>query len=215
MIKQFLFLTVLFAATVQAAVIQGIVYDTTLDSQRNVFIEIDTIPHQKIISKDGAYRLEVPQGNYTVTAKYFEDDILVSSAEGYLEIKDSGNYVFDLILLPVIEEDGSDFSSDISLDKRGSFRLFGVLLVFIIIFFVLIIFIFLKRKRAKKEPLLENDLEKVVQILEHKGKRATQKEIRKELGLSEAKVSLMVTDLESRGIIRKVKRGRGNLIILN
>ena len=32
---------------------------------------------------------------------------------------------------------------------------------------------------------------------------------------SEAKVSLMVTDLEDRGLVRKVKQGRGNIILLN
>ncbi|MHC1584962.1 MAG: helix-turn-helix transcriptional regulator, partial [Candidatus Syntropharchaeia archaeon] len=34
------------------------------------------------------------------------------------------------------------------------------------------------------------------------------------LSLSEAKISLMITDLENRGLVTKIKKGRGNVIIL-
>ena len=50
--------------------------------------------------------------------------------------------------------------------------------------------------------------------MKQKHKRTTQKEIRKIIPLSEAKISLMITDLESRDLIKKVKKGRGNIIIL-
>ncbi|MBS3149146.1 hypothetical protein J4455_00425 [Candidatus Woesearchaeota archaeon] len=43
----------------------------------------------------------------------------------------------------------------------------------------------------------------------------TQKDIRKELKISEAKVSLILTQLESEGRIKKIKKGRGNIVILN
>jgi uncharacterized membrane protein len=42
----------------------------------------------------------------------------------------------------------------------------------------------------------------------------TQKELREKLGLSEAKVSLMITDLEERGILKRIKWGRGNVVRL-
>jgi uncharacterized membrane protein len=44
-------------------------------------------------------------------------------------------------------------------------------------------------------------------------KRVTQKEIRKSFPMSEAKISLIITDLESQGKVRKIKKGRGNVII--
>jgi uncharacterized membrane protein len=50
-------------------------------------------------------------------------------------------------------------------------------------------------------------------ITQHK--RITQKDIRKEVPLSEAKISLIIAELEAKGIIRKVKKGRGNIIFLN
>jgi len=46
-----------------------------------------------------------------------------------------------------------------------------------------------------------------------KNKRVTQKDIRKQFPVSEAKISLMLTDLESQGKIRKIKKGRGNVVV--
>ncbi len=62
---------------------------------------------------------------------------------------------------------------------------------------------------------LPDDLREVIRIIEKKGGRTTQLDLRKALPYSEAKVSLMITDLENRGIVKKIKKGRGNVIILN
>ncbi|WP_048085772.1 helix-turn-helix transcriptional regulator [Archaeoglobus veneficus] len=61
---------------------------------------------------------------------------------------------------------------------------------------------------------LPDDLVEVIEVLRKEGGRLTQKELRKRLGYSEAKMSLIVADLERRGIIEKVKKGRGNIIFL-
>jgi uncharacterized membrane protein len=61
---------------------------------------------------------------------------------------------------------------------------------------------------------LPEDLGEVIRIIEKNGGRITRLELRKALPYSEAKVSLMVSDLESRGIVKKIKKGRGNIIIL-
>ena len=42
----------------------------------------------------------------------------------------------------------------------------------------------------------------------------TQKDLRKHFAMSEAKISLMITELESLKKIKKIKKGRGNIIIL-
>ena len=60
-----------------------------------------------------------------------------------------------------------------------------------------------------------SDTEIILEILEKEGGRATQKEIRKHIPLSEAKISLMIAELEHQGKVKKVKKGRGNIIILN
>lgn len=50
-------------------------------------------------------------------------------------------------------------------------------------------------------------------ILLKKEKQMTQKEIRKQFDLSEAKISLILTDLQNQGILKRIKKGRGNIII--
>lgn len=57
--------------------------------------------------------------------------------------------------------------------------------------------------------------EHVLSILRKHDGRMTQKELRKELlHLSEAKVSLLLTELEHKRKIEKIKRGRGNVIVV-
>ncbi len=65
-----------------------------------------------------------------------------------------------------------------------------------------------------EESDLPSDLKEVLLVIRDGGGRITQKELRARLKYSEAKVSLMITDLEDRGMVKKVKKGRGNVIIL-
>jgi len=61
---------------------------------------------------------------------------------------------------------------------------------------------------------LPDDLLEMIEIINAAGGRMTQRELRKKVQYSEAKVSLMLSDLEDRGIIRKFKKGRGNVVVL-
>ena len=62
---------------------------------------------------------------------------------------------------------------------------------------------------------LPNDLKEVMDIVIKGGGRINQVELRHNLPYSEAKVSLMISDLEDRGLVRRIKKGRGNIIVLN
>ncbi|MCZ7381156.1 MAG: hypothetical protein O8C64_06255 [Candidatus Methanoperedens sp.] len=67
---------------------------------------------------------------------------------------------------------------------------------------------------AKTESIeLPEDLREIYGLLLKKGGRVTQKDLRKEVKYGEAKVSLMIADLENRGLVKKIKRGRANIII--
>ncbi len=57
-------------------------------------------------------------------------------------------------------------------------------------------------------------LEEIIKIIKAEGGRTTQKDIRKKIPLSEAKISLAIAELESSKRIKKIKKGRGNIIIL-
>lgn len=59
---------------------------------------------------------------------------------------------------------------------------------------------------------LPEDLKELLELIRNSGNRITQREIRKKSPYSESKVSLMLSDLEQRGLIEKFKRGRGNII---
>ena len=59
------------------------------------------------------------------------------------------------------------------------------------------------------------DTEGVLNFIKDEGGRTTQKDIRKKIPLSEAKISLMISELESSGDVKKIKKGRGNIIVLN
>ena len=90
-------------------------------------------------------------------------------------------------------------------------------LILLLILFIIVVFIifYIRSKKKKTEEKYEDvDLEKIIKIIKQEGGRTTQKEIRKQIPLSEAKISLIITELEHKGIIEKIKKGRGNIIIL-
>ncbi len=67
---------------------------------------------------------------------------------------------------------------------------------------------------ANLKPEEQDEYKKQVLDILRKDIRTTQKEIRKQLPASEAKISLVISDLESQGMIRKIKKGRSNIIVL-
>lgn len=62
------------------------------------------------------------------------------------------------------------------------------------------------------EASLPDDLKEIMNLIRANGNRITQRELRKKSPYSESKVSLMLSDLEERGLVEKFKRGRGNII---
>lgn len=67
---------------------------------------------------------------------------------------------------------------------------------------------------ALKRLPLSTDLQEIVNLIRgHKG-RITQKDLRRRSEYSEVKVSLLLSELEKRGMIKKFKNGRENILIL-
>lgn len=230
--KLFLLLFLLILAeSVSAALIHGSVYDISLDKMVDVRLEIDTTPKQTYVSKDGDYEFSVPVGEYTIKASYYRGSFLEASVEEQVSVQDEGTYVLDLILFPNLDEESQliDESDDIDpgvvLDEKDYTLYFwiGAVILLLIIFYL----IKKRKKPVKKEEEKEEpeeakepketkaDLDKLIDIIKQEGGRATQKEIRKHFPLSEAKMSLMIAELEHKGVVKKIKKGRGNIIILN
>ncbi len=67
-----------------------------------------------------------------------------------------------------------------------------------------------KEKPGKKRLSSQEKL--VLQKIRDFGGRVAQRELRKNLDLSEAAVSMAITELEDRGLVEKIRKGRGNIV---
>lgn len=221
--KYLLVFFVIFAIfpSVEAATIHGQVFAWDTFRELDAIIEINSVPNQQDIIKIGEeYRFTVSPGKYTITG--FSSDGSYKYSEN-ITINDDGDYVLDLVLFdaliddPIIEpiDDPGEFAEDSS-----NLLVYVVILVVLLVIFM---YVFMRRmykndevKRVEEEVLsTDENLEKVLAIVKELDGRVTQKDIRKRmLPLSEAKVSLLITELEDKGVVKRIKKGRGNVIIL-
>ena len=210
-----------------AATIHGTIYDLSLKKINNARVEINTAPKQFLIAQNGSYLFTVPNGAYTIKAQLMQKSTVISYVEENITIRQDGSYVLDLILFPDIEEGVEEIDIDVNgnlVETKNNLSVFLVVATLIIL--VVIGFYFVKKKilqkeakpkvsaqATQKEPEI-NDVQQIIKIIREEGGRTTQKEIRKQIPLSEAKISLMIAELEHKGVIEKIKKGRGNIIIL-
>ena len=204
-----------------AAVIQGKVYSwETLDILKNAVVEINTTPPQRYVAADGSYSFTVPPGVYSIKAYYMKNGKIQLEAEEIVSIDTEGEFVLDLILFPFIPQIETPVEPEFYLvDEGPNYYLYTVPFILALL---IVTGAYLYRRRTAEagtiqpeteEPLPE-ELNEVLDEIRKVGGRITQKELRKRLGYSEAKMSLIIADLERRGVIEKVKKGRGNIIFL-
>lgn len=201
-----IFLSILLSPLSLAATIHGTVYDISLDPVKNIIVEIDTHPAQRLVSKTGSYLFEVPKGTYTILAKKTLDSEPLTQ-EKIIVAAETGEYIVDLFIFPEFEKK----------PQKTNYWPYLAILAIIILITALII-----SKKFKKKPKTEQieeipkdeDLDKIIKIIKDNNGRITQKELRKHFPLSEAKISLLITQLEKEGKIEKLKKGRGNVLIL-
>lgn len=218
-----------------AATLKGSIYDENLDLAKDVLVEINTVPQQKFLAKAGSYAFDLAPGKYILTAK--NDQYVITEQ---VEITSGqGEYLLDLFLLPdFVEEDElwQETQQELPIGTEEAVPLWSWIVAGIIFAFLLgrIIYtrkkygsLHLFRKKIKqesqktveqhKEELAQEPghLDQALEIIKKHDGRINQKELRKEMMyLSEAKVSLIVTELEHKGKVEKVKKGRGNVLIL-
>ncbi len=94
---------------------------------------------------------------------------------------------------------------------------FLIALIFaIFVVSVFVLFILLRRqKNAEKNSgmvVLTGDEKVVLDKIKELEGRTSQKDLRKNLSLSESAVSMALTSLEDKGLIVKIKKGRGNIV---
>jgi len=198
--KALIFLMLLLALDiVNSASLEGNVYDISLDKIKNVIVEIDTKPLQRIVAKGGTYEFKsIPVGSYSIRA--YTPDKKLESIDN-ITIESDGSYNYDIFLIPELEETNQKIS------------IWPYIIGLVILIIIVLMFLRYGKKPVKEE--LDKDLNYLIDIIKKEGNRATQKDLVQKTGLSEAKISLMITDLESKGAIKKIRKGRANIIILN
>lgn len=236
-----LLLSMQVSGAAETATIHGAVYEwDSFDPLEHVIIEVNSTPPQSMLANYGVYSFNLTPGNYTMTAKYYADNELIAYTEEEITIMDDGDYVMDLILLPVYYDASFNDTEFAELDEIASLSddgqdlsSYGIILILLLAVVLIAAAYYFVKQRAKvrdadsgnngKAPVqipgdkwqdLPDDLRQVIAIIAKNDGRITQKELRTKVKHSEAKVSLMISDLESRGIVRKFKKGRGNIIIL-
>lgn len=207
----YLFLVLLLVESALGATIRGNLYDELLNPITDVIVEVNSTPAQRFLSKESWFLFSLPIGAYNITAAY-ETEEGIFYAEDIVSVKDEGRYVIDMILEPTFEKKGIDFSRDY-IFKENIYVLYSVIIILALIVTILLYFHIQKRKKEEEESV-SGELVDIIKMLRKNNGRMTQKEIRKEIPLSEAKISLMVSELEKEGKVEKIKKGRGNIIVL-
>jgi len=230
----YILVMLLLVSSVFGATLHGEIYDLELEKLEDVLVEINTVPKQQYLAKTGEYSFEVPAGEYVLKARKGE-----LAAVEKITVVDEGEFVFDLFLFPSFEEEDeflSELEGIVVEEEKKGFAKYPVwsYLVALGIFLIAMGRIVLARKKYRprkkkvdekvseeeetaKETEIEDsgDIEKVLKIIKEHDGRISQKGLRKEMiYLSEAKISLILTELEHKGRIEKIKKGRGNVVIL-
>lgn len=229
LIRGFLFVVVLslLSNTAFAATIYGNIYDLSLRKVSGAKVEVNTTPEQILVSTDGTYSFSIPNGFYMIKAESRQDGIAASESRN-ISISREGRYVIDLILFPGFEDE-DDISKELefSFPETENTSFVPLMIILFLVILSVVVFMIFKGKKENAEGHYgkagteekgkkdyEPDLDNVIEVIKKEGGRTTQKEIRKQIPLSEAKISLMIAELEHNGIIKKIKKGRGNIIVL-
>ena len=218
-------LLLLPASPVLGATIHGTVYDLDLNTVQAV-VEISTTPRQVMVARNGTYLFNVPQGEYTISANYTRLSLATTES---ITVRQEGDYVLDLILLPDISEEESLMNETLEVIEyeEPAAPEYWMWAIPVLVLLAAFAFLCWKKKHAgagheeraipeneEAKPAHKADLAEILAFVRKEGGRTTQKELRRAIPYSEGKISLMIAELESQGKIKKIKKGRGNIIIL-
>jgi len=212
---------------VNAATLHGAVYDFELKPALNAIVFVNSNPEQRFVAKDGTYSFTLEKGSYVVRAVLAENKEVIASTQETVSIRQDGDFTLDLVLFPTfgdLESLLNQTSIEVPVEE-DSIPVWSLVILGLLFLAVLVFFLFRKNKKIEsKEKLVEkesvketldDDLGKdILKIVKEEGGRILQKEIRKRSKFSEAKISLVISQLESEGRIKKIKKGRGNIIVL-
>src|SRR3989338_10343643 len=91
---------VLLSANALAATLSGKVYDFALDELNDSVIDVNSVPLQRVVSKNGEYSFELSPGIYNLTANFYSNSngSISLTADENIVISNEGEFVFDLMI---------------------------------------------------------------------------------------------------------------------
>lgn len=191
-----------------AAYVYGDVYQMNLEKLNKTVIRVEGPFSYQLVTNKTNYSIFLSDGEYRISASTFDETgKLIFYTDEKVNVGSNDQKV-DLVLRPTNTFDYSSY------------------LIFLAIMSIVFIWAnknLVPRSGATKEfnhekPLVDGKLElddetkAVLHMLDGFEGRATQKELKEALNFSDAKLSLILTELEHFGHIKKFKRGRANII---
>lgn len=206
----------------------------TLSPVQGAIVQImqnSSVVSQVVTDGRGEYGVNLAQGSYVLNTVYMEGSKVIYFSHDEITIVSEEDTTFDIVLFPPTEETipeielmdipaldldfyGNETLPPIVGEEKADNSLYFILLLIIIGGAVTPIVCRKKIPAKLEKTALPEELSKVVGIIKGEKGRMQQRELQKALGLSAAKTSLLITDLEERGMVKRIKRGRGNVIIL-
>ena len=201
----------------QEAVIKGDIYDSLLQPVDKAIVVINTTPTQVVVVHNASYELRAPLGEYLLIVKLPTSQGLLEVYRENISISSPGTYYYDIILTPSLDLDLLENNADVELEEPVSPYIYILLALFFLLVLFFVLFLLLKSKKISVEmQSMANNAEIaiIIDTIKRHGGRITQRDLARKLNMSKSKISLLLSELEARGLIKKYKKGRGNIIVL-
>lgn len=210
----YLLLFILSLEIASAAILHGVIYDTKLNKLNDVVVEVNSTSPQMFVSKEGQYSFVLDPGVYKITAKYKVTGFNYLYTEQNLTISKDTIIKNDLLLKPARKV---EMPAGAVTGVGGQINYSLIISVAAVLLLISLGFTIYKLRSSNipgEKQEFDSHTNNLLKVIREDGGRTTQKDIRKNIPLSEAKISLMITELENKGILKRIKKGRGNVIIL-
>ncbi len=226
----------LLVCCIGATIVEGEVYSAdSLFPISGVVLKAAGPTSLQMLLDEGNYSMGLPPGEYEISAYYYDGDSLKYYFKETVFV--SGEKMqYDLILfppgefeeiVPFVTYEVEEIPQGQVIDDSALQIIAGtIILLFFLFGFVLYYFIFNKKtdeavagmkglsRPAEPRGELDDEEKGVLKILKTSEGMSTQKELRGIMKCTDTKMSLLVSSLEARGLVKRIKKGRENIVKL-
>ncbi len=221
MLRAIVFILLIFTPFIEygySSRIYGNIYDINdFNLANNCVIYVNSTPSLQKVVSTGIYDISLKKGCYVLKVNCYDNGVVSKEGEANLCVDENENITYDLLVSPIILDDFENLTEQynmVNVDNHifssPHFYFNYLYLLFILVppFVAYMIY-----KYRKLNHLVRDDsMKKLLDILKRE-RRINQKDLVRIMRLSDAKISLMIAELEKEGIIKKIKKGRSNIVI--